>query len=235
MSWAETWSDWLSYRPSDFLMFAPRTYWRLFELHNEAWWPLHLFALALGTAGMVVVARGGATARRFVAAGLATAWAFVAWSFLAERYAPINWAAMGMAWLFAAEAALLAGLAWRANLQVRASLPRRRAALALGAFALWGYPFLAPLQGRPLAQGEVFGLAPDPTVLATLAWLLATSGAADGRGRWIRRAAWASAGLCAAASAATLATMGQAQGACLALAALLPAVCAMRSRTRTSA
>ena len=41
-------SEWWTYRPSDFLMFAPRTYWRLFELHNEAWWPAQpLLVLAL--------------------------------------------------------------------------------------------------------------------------------------------------------------------------------------------
>ncbi|RUA22758.1 hypothetical protein DSL92_03940 [Billgrantia gudaonensis] len=32
-------SEWLSYRPQDFLMFSPRVYERLFVLHNEALWP----------------------------------------------------------------------------------------------------------------------------------------------------------------------------------------------------
>ena len=27
-------SEWWTYRPSDFLLFSARTYWRLFELHN---------------------------------------------------------------------------------------------------------------------------------------------------------------------------------------------------------
>ena len=40
-------SEWWTYRPSDFLMFAPDTYWRLFELHNAAWWPLGLLANVL--------------------------------------------------------------------------------------------------------------------------------------------------------------------------------------------
>ena len=43
-------ADWLSYRPQDFLLFSPRTYWRLFELHNEALWPLHLLTFAIGLA-----------------------------------------------------------------------------------------------------------------------------------------------------------------------------------------
>ncbi len=27
--------EWWSYRPGDFLLFSPRTYWRLFQLANE--------------------------------------------------------------------------------------------------------------------------------------------------------------------------------------------------------
>jgi hypothetical protein len=34
-----------------------------------------------------------------------------------------------------------------------------------------GYPLLAYLQGRGWSQAEVFGMAPDPTALATLAIL----------------------------------------------------------------
>ena len=41
-------SDWLSYAPQDFLLFSPRVYYRLIELHNEALWPLQVAALALG-------------------------------------------------------------------------------------------------------------------------------------------------------------------------------------------
>jgi hypothetical protein len=107
----EAWTDWLSYRPSDFLMFSPRTYWRLFELHNADWWPLQGLALALGIAGGLAVQRGGVAAQRLVASGLAVAWAFVAWAFLVQRYATINWAAIGLAWLFAVQALILAGLA----------------------------------------------------------------------------------------------------------------------------
>jgi hypothetical protein len=46
------------------------------------------------------------------------------------------------------------------------------AGLALVLLGL-AYPLLAPLLGRPWTQAEVFGLAPDPTVAATLGVLLA--------------------------------------------------------------
>ena len=32
---------WLSYSLSDFLLFTPHTYYRLFELYNRAIWPVH--------------------------------------------------------------------------------------------------------------------------------------------------------------------------------------------------
>ena len=44
------------------------------------------------------------------------------------------------------------------------------------AFALAGQPLLAPLQGRGWASSEVFGIAPDPTVIATLGVLLLARG-----------------------------------------------------------
>ena len=47
--------------------------------------------------------------------------------------------------------------------------------LILG-FALAGQPLLAPLQGRGWASSEVFGIAPDPTAMATLGVLLLARG-----------------------------------------------------------
>ena len=43
-------SEWWSYRAEDFLLFSPRVYWRTFELHNAALWPLHFATLAAGLA-----------------------------------------------------------------------------------------------------------------------------------------------------------------------------------------
>lgn len=45
-------------------------------------------------------------------------------------------------------------------------------ALLLGTWALLLHPLLAPLSGHGWRQAEVMALAPDPTAIATLAWLL---------------------------------------------------------------
>ena len=62
-------SEWWTYRLSDFLMFAPRTYHRLFELHNAEVWPLQIVTIAAGLAALWLAWRGAGG--RVVAAVLA--------------------------------------------------------------------------------------------------------------------------------------------------------------------
>ena len=49
-------SEWWTYRPVNFLLFSPRVYWRMFELHNAALWPLQVLALAAGLIIILLVA-----------------------------------------------------------------------------------------------------------------------------------------------------------------------------------
>jgi Family of unknown function (DUF6064) len=204
-------SEWWTYRASDFLMFAPRTYWRLFELHNEAWWPAQPLLLLAGLAWLLWARRRGAVALRVGVAGLAAAWAFVAVAFLLPRYAPINWAASAFAIAFLAQACALLALATRADVRAVPSGTRRRVGALLCAWALLGHPLLAPALGRSLVQGETFGLTPDPTVIATLGlllWVGASSRITAGLLClvWLLAIAWC------VVSMATLWTMDSAQG-----------------------
>ena len=212
-------TEWWTYRPADFLMFAPATYWRLFELHNAALWPLQpALLLALVTAAWWWRHRAAAPAAGtwgVVFAAAALAWAGVGWGFLLQLYAEINWAAQGAALAFAVQAAGLLALACcagvgRARLVPAAPGGRRRLGLALLLGAVLLYPLLAPLQGRPWAQAELVALAPDPTAIATLGLLLCTGSPHRGLRRALgalRVLPWA----WCAASAATLWTMGAAQ------------------------
>jgi hypothetical protein len=174
-------SEWWSYTLSDFLMFSPRTYYRLFELYNLAVWPGQLLAFACGAAILLLWWRGAPWAGRLVAALLAAAWAWVAWAYLLTRYDDINWAARYYAVGFVVQALLLA---WSGVIGNRLAPCRhpglaRRAGLVLLLFGL-AYPLITPLLGRPWTQAEVFGIAPDPTVLVTLGVLLAAA-----RPRWL--------------------------------------------------
>jgi hypothetical protein len=170
-------SDWWSYGLADFLLFSPRTYWRMFELHNAAMWPQQVPVLAMGLALILLAAWRPRAHGRLIALLLAIQWAHVAWSFLWLRYATINWAAVYVAPVFAAEGALLlvAG-----TLLDRLAFDRggwaRSVGLSITIFAVAGYPWLAPLSGRPIGGAEIFGIAPDPTVIGTLGLLLLARG-----------------------------------------------------------
>lgn len=169
-------SEWWTYSPHDLLMFAPRTYYRLFELHNAAVWPWHLLALACGLALLALLWRGGVLAGRLLAAILAGCWLWVAWSFLLARYATINLAASYFAALFVAEAVLLLAVGTIAG-RLRFEARGHRLGVALFVFALLVQPWLGRVFGRPLSQAEVFAIAPDPTALATLGLLATVPGA----------------------------------------------------------
>ena len=172
-------SEWWTYRPEDFLLFSPRVYWRMFELQNDMMWPLHLVTFA---AGLVIVLSLLARPKHgvgWIILLLAALWAFVAWSFLWNRYAAINWAIIYVAPAFALQAIVLAVAA---IIHGGLTFDRRDVAgwtgLLLAFTGLVLYPILPPLAGRPWRSAEVFGVAPDPTVIMTLGLLLAARGRA---------------------------------------------------------
>jgi len=169
-------SEWWTYGAQDFLLFSPRTYWRMFELQNEAYWPLPVLTLALGGIVTFLAARGSSRAIRAAAVILAPVWAFVAYTFLWNRYADINWAINYVAPAFALEALLLLLIVFRRAIAVQTRGLAAWIGYGLLAFATVGVPLLAPLHGRDRATSEVFGIAPDPTVIATLGFLLLLRG-----------------------------------------------------------
>jgi hypothetical protein len=166
--------DWLSYTPSDFLLFSARTYYRLFELYNWAIWPAQILALLLGLVILWRLHRPGAWQGSVVMGILAAGWLWTAWAYLVEHYDTINWAARYFAIGFVIEALLLI---WTGAIRNRLSCqPYRdwigRTGMGLFLFALMVQPLLGPLVGRDWKQAEIFGVAPDPTVLATMGILL---------------------------------------------------------------
>jgi len=167
-------SEWWTYDLHDLLLFSSRTYYRLFELYNLELWPLQLLTLALGVALLALWRRGGERAGRAIAVILAAAWLWIAWGFHWQRYASINWAASYFALAFALEALLVL---WLGGVRGRFAIApvtrfRQRVGLGLFLFALLVFPIMGPLLGRSWTQAEVFGMAPDPTALATLGILL---------------------------------------------------------------
>jgi hypothetical protein len=173
--------EWFGYTLSDALMFSPRVYYRLIELYNEAVAPAQALTIGLGLAILAALVRGGGI--RFPAIALGAIWLWVSYAFLWERFATINWPISYVVPFTVLQGLMLigigvagAGLALPASRNIAAA-----AGLTLFAAAVILYPFIAPLLDRPWAAAEIFGLMPDPTAVATLAFLAVASG----RARWL--------------------------------------------------
>jgi hypothetical protein len=167
-------SEWWTYSLSDFLLFSARTYYRLIELYNIDIWPAQSVALALGCILLALIWRPRPGQGRFVAAILMACWIWVAWAFHWRHFVTINWAATYFAYAFAAEALLLLVFGIVGDeLAFEPGSVTHRIGFAVVLFALFLQPLIAPLSGRGWLQAEVFGVAPDPTVVATLGILLA--------------------------------------------------------------
>ena len=224
-------SEWWTYRPSDFLLFSARTYRRLFELYNTEVWPAQGLALALGLALGVALLQRRHWAPRAACLLLGAAWLWVAWAFHWQRFSGINWAAPWFAAAFAVE-----GLLWWANAVSDTRLPpaaaprlRQQVGVALLVAALGLHPALGPVLGRPLLQIEVFGIAPDPTVLASFGVLLVLQG-----GRAVTWVLWPIPLLWSAVSGLMLATMQSPDAWLLPAAAVLAFALAVSGRFRTA-
>jgi len=162
-----------SYRLSDFILFSQATYFRQFELYNQAIWPLHLVAIIFSCVIIFALWKKPAWAGRIIASLLVVSWCWVAWAFLYERFYQIhvvaNWYALG----FILQAGLLT---WYGVIKNRLNtLVTSQSKTVIGSGLLFItfilYPLIPFMSGRSWLQFEMFTLAPDPTVLATLAIL----------------------------------------------------------------
>ena len=212
-------SEWWTYRLTSFLLFSPRTYYRLIELYNVAIWPAQLAGIAIGLAILGLLIGKRRHRERIITGLLAVCWLWIALAFHYQRYAQINWAATGFAVAFGGEALLLVVVGVLANRLAFQTATGGVAWIATSiiAVAVVGYPLLAALTGRPWMTAEIFGVAADPTAIASVAVLALVRG----RIRWlllIMPVLW-----CAMA-AATLWAMGAPEG-WVVLAAGLLALC----------
>ncbi len=167
--------DWTSYALADFLPFTAEVYLGLVERVNEAWWPLHLLAVALGLVVLALAWRGRV---RLALVWLVPAWVFCGIVFHLQYHAELTWAAAYFGAIFLGQAVLLLGvaLAGDAKADLPRSTPRAWAGLVLALFGLVGYPAVAPIVGRGWAGAEVFALHPDPTAVTTLGVVMVVLG-----------------------------------------------------------
>lgn len=164
--------EYLRYSPRDVIHFSAGTYHRLFGLYNAEVFPASVAGVAL-----VVAAMAGAIAgrSRAVAAILALCWLWVAWMFHWRHLATIHLGGGFIALCWTLQAALLL---WRGTRLRFDGLSWPGFALCL--VALVAPPLAILAGGRPWAQIELAGTAPDATAIATLGLVLM----ARGRAAW---------------------------------------------------
>ena len=125
--------------------------------------------LLLGAAILAGVVRPRPWSDRVVSAGLAAAWIWVAWASSGTGM-PRSTGQPPMLPGFRPRGAagrLVRHGPGRLRFAARRSVPSV-AGLALFLYALVLHPLVPKLSGRPIQSAEVFGIAPDPTAIATL-------------------------------------------------------------------
>lgn len=163
--------DWSSYSLSDFALFSPQVYERLFVLNNQDMWPAQIIWLLLGAGALANVWRARSTGPGAALVILGAAWLSVASAFFLGRYQEINWLGAYVAPLAGLQGGVL--IAYGLWGGARLVMPRRDCfafSIGLGvlAFGLMIYPLLAGAIGSGFSGAQVFGLTPDPTAVATL-------------------------------------------------------------------
>ncbi|MDX1553781.1 MAG: DUF6064 family protein [Marinobacter sp.] len=164
---------WLSYSLSDFLMFGPEVFLRLFVRINQDFWPWQGIAVVLALVVAGLLGRGDTLAKRGVLLLLATAWVGSGAGFLMEYYGPINTPAIWFGWAFILQAALLtvAALVWPWDKTTAG--PARRWQAGIGWLVLVALlPLLAVAQSGNWHAVALFGMTPDVTVAASVPCLL---------------------------------------------------------------
>jgi len=163
-----------SYRFSDFILFSQAAYYRQFELYNHAIWPLHIVAIILALLIIYLLWKKPGLAGRLIPAVLVVSWIWVAWAFLYQRFYQIHVVANWYAFIFILQAGLTSwyGIINKGFTHSVESQIRKNIGFVLVIFSVIVFPFITLMTGRSWLQFEMFALAPDPTVLATLGILL---------------------------------------------------------------
>jgi hypothetical protein len=153
----------------------------VFVAYNTAIWPAQILAYALGLVAVISLWAGRPSASRLILAILAFVWALNGIGYHFLFFSMINPAAKLFAGFFVLEALLLAicavsagGISFRTGSDFRTL-----AGYAFIFYAMLIYPLLGIKAGHGLMLGPMFGVAPCPTTIFTIGFLLLA------HGRWV--------------------------------------------------
>lgn len=146
----------------------------VFVAYNATIWPAHIAAYVLGSLAILLVWLNELNGRRVILAilGIMWAWNGIGYHFL--FFAEINPAALIFAGFFLLQSILFAAVAV-APKDFRFHIGHDFRSLAGSAFIIYAmliYPFLGILAGHGLMAGPMFGVAPCPTTIFTIGFLI---------------------------------------------------------------
>jgi Family of unknown function (DUF6064) len=148
-----------------------------FAQQNRALWPAPAAVLMLALGAIVLAVRPPPWGAKAIGTVVAAGWFWVAigWHFLV--FAGLNFMAPLYGAAFMGEGMLLVWSTWRGRLAFRLRRdPCGWAGLALAVVAVVGYPLVDWFTGLDWAAVRVAGLAPCPTALLTMSFLLLAEG-----------------------------------------------------------
>lgn len=158
------------------LPFTTEQFLGVFELYNQAIWPLQIVAYVLGLVAVALALRPAGHTDRIIGAILAFFWLWMGAVYHLAYFSAINGAAIAFGALFIVQGVLwlLVGVI-RPRLSFRAGLSTMS---MLGGllilYAMVVYPIIGTLLGHGYPRSPSFGVAPCPTTIFTFGLLLWT-------------------------------------------------------------
>lgn len=154
---------------------------QVFADYNRAIWPFQIFAYGLGLVAVVAILFPRQWMVRSALVAFAVLWAFVGIGYHLIFFASINPVARVFAGFFVLQAAMfLASALWPGDLRLQPDRSFRTAVgLGVGVYAVAIYPALGFWAGHGGMAGPMFGVAPCPTTMFTIGFLLMA------RGNWV--------------------------------------------------
>jgi Family of unknown function (DUF6064) len=189
------WTDLLTYRLDDFILFSPDAYDTVFRSQNEALWPYgHFAALAAYICICLATIQNSRPLANLATSALVLAHLWIAFGFMMQYYLPINYIAKGFAGGFAFQSLLIM---WAVRLpstlfgspKIKKHKSKWRT-FGVSLLVIAGLlPLLEMALGRPAAASSLFALTPDPTTIAFIGVVL-ISGHAISRAKRALLLAW---------------------------------------------
>ena len=161
------------YDPPELMLFAPETYHRIVEAYSDQIWPIQIVFLIIGFALIALTLRPHRINGRAFAFLLAFFWFWTGYMFHYATYASINWFAYFYAAIYFAQGLLL--LSFGVFYDRMAVDQQKTLTYGFGlSFLIYGilvYPLIS-FYKSDFSYGELAGVFPIPTLIATFALLL---------------------------------------------------------------